>query len=135
MREFLKIVVVAFAVLAGWFGYVFCLKPEAVDSWVRDARLMGLLEDYRRAKGAYPVLNARDVPVEQLVEMLASSGVNFPSDLRFEGPNLPARYVSVTGENYGLLYQFSQSGRSVTCLVEVRTRHTGWWGQPPTCPW
>ncbi|KYG98562.1 hypothetical protein [Bradyrhizobium sp. DOA1] len=134
MREFLKVAAVAVAILAGWFGYVFGLKPEAAASRVQDAGLMALLEKYHSAKGGYPVFNARDVPVEELVEMLASNGIKLPPNLKLESRNLPTRYVSVTGQYYVLLHQFSQSGQSVTCVVEVRARNTGWWGQLPTCP-
>lgn len=130
MREFPKIFIVAVALLTGWFGYIYWTTPDIFSPQVHYAALMHVLEDYRIAKGSYPVFDAVDVPVEQLLER---TGVDFRSG-RLKGVDPEARYVSVTGQSYGLLYHFTQSGQPVTCIVEFRTSKTGWWGQPPPCP-
>lgn len=136
MREFLRVTVGAVAVLAVYFGYVYLSRPGAYEPRARDAGLlMGLLDDYRTAKGAYPVLPGVDVPIAELVEALATSGVTFHSRIRFSDLDRDARYVSNSGESYGLLYHVSQFGTPLTCLVEVGAHRSGWWKQPPPCPW
>ncbi|KYH01708.1 hypothetical protein [Bradyrhizobium sp. DOA1] len=133
MRELLKIMAVGVAILAGWFAYVWWFKPNAFATPVRELALMGVLEDYRSQKGTYPVLKETDVSVAELVQMLAHSGFTVRPDRLKLNPQ--DRYVSVTGESYGLLYNFSRSGQLETCIVEMRAVRTGWWGQPPPCPW
>jgi hypothetical protein len=122
MRELLKVAVVAVAVLVGWFGYIYWAKPDAFAPRAHYVALMAVLEDYRREKGAYPVFDKIDVPVEQLLSLLKRSSVNLRSGW-LKGVDQGARYVSVTGESYGLL---NQSGQLVECIVEFRTSNTGW---------
>ena len=136
MREFLNISALVVAILTAFFGYVYFNQPQAFDARIRDAGLlMGLLDDYHAATGTYPVLNPVDVPIAQLAELLQRSGVNFRSGFRFSDLDPQARYISVTGESYGLLYHFTQFNRPVTCIVEVDIGNTGWWGGKPRCPW
>ena len=140
MREFLKVAAVAVAVLAAYFGYVYLHRLEFFEPRVRDARvLMSLLDDYHTAKGAnpalYPVLQKYDVPVAAVTEVLANSSVVFGSRVKFSDPDPAARYVSVDGKSYGLRYHFKKPGLPAMCIVEVGARNTGWWGQPPSCPW
>jgi len=136
MREFLRVAIVVVAVLAAYFGYVYWSRPAVHLGTVRDAQLvMGLLDDYHTEKGTYPVLPGVDVPIAQLTEALATSGATFRSRIRFRDLDKDARYVSNSGETYGLWYHFSQFGHPVTCLVEVGAHQSGWWKQPPPCPW
>ena len=136
MREFLRIAVVAVAVLAAYFGYVYLSRPQAYGVPVRDTGLLrGLLDDYRTAKGTYPMLPGVDVPIARLTDALAASGVAFHSRIKFTDLDKDARYVSNTGQTYGLLYHFNQSGQPVRCLIEVGAHQSGWWRQPPSCPW
>lgn len=136
MREFLRVAVVAVSVLTAYFSYVYWSRPEAYQARVRDAELlMGLLNEYRAAKGTYPVLPGVDVPIAELIAALATSGVGFRSGMRLRDLDRDARYVSNNGESYGLLYHISQFGNPVTCLVEVGAHHSGWWKQPPSCRW
>lgn len=136
MREFLRVAVVAVSVLTAYFGYVYWSRPEAYQARVRDAGLlMGLLDEYRAAKGTYPVLPGIDVPIAELTAALATSGVGLRSGMRFRDLDRDARYVSNSGESYGLLYHVSHFGNPVTCLVEVGAHRSGWWKQPPSCRW
>ncbi|MBR0723689.1 hypothetical protein [Bradyrhizobium manausense] len=140
MREFLRIAVAVVAVLAAYFGYVYLHRLAFFEPRVRDARmLMSVLDNYYTAKGAYPalypVLQKYDVPVAVVLEVLADSSVDFGSRVKFNDPDRAARYVSVDGKSYGLLYHFEKPGLPPTCIVEVGARNTGWWGQPPSCPW
>ena len=135
MREFLRVAAVAVAILAVYFGYVYLSRPGAYGVPIRDTVLLrGLLDDYRAAKGTYPMLPGVDVPIAQLTDTLAASGVTFHSRIRFTNLDKDARYVSNTGQTYGLLYHFSQSGQPVRCLIEVGAHQSGWWKQPPPCP-
>ncbi|MET4036899.1 MULTISPECIES: hypothetical protein [unclassified Bradyrhizobium] len=136
MRQFCKVAAVAVSVLSAYFGYLYLHRPAIYLRRAWDARLvMGLLDDYYKEKGEYPLLPGSDVPIAQLTEALATSGVTFRSRVRFRDLDETARYVSNTGQSYGLLYHFSQSGEPVTCIIEVNAHQSGWWKQPHPCPW
>ncbi len=63
---------------------------------------MALLESYHSAKGAIQSSSARDVPVEQLVEMLASNGINLPPNFQVRRPHLcPTRYARLPVKTTG----------------------------------
>jgi hypothetical protein len=48
------------------------------------------------------------------------------------------RYVSGDGKTYGLLFHLQFPTGNIpaggNCLTGVGTAKTGWWGQPPECP-
>lgn len=135
MREFLKVSGAAAAVMAVYFGYTFLRgSSEAyLPQFQQTKLLMRVLEEYRDARGSYPVLRTGDSTGE-LNKVLANSGVSFRSPIDLSGPNGVIRYVSVDGKSYGLLLRLNRAGEPPECILEVGTHKTGWWGQPPACP-
>jgi hypothetical protein len=101
--------------------------------------LKSALANYRKAKGAYPVLS--DVPVDDLKKELVDGKfiIAIPSDPLRPSTGVQYRYVS-DGGVYGLLFVLepvdSAAGKSAggRCLQGVGTKGTGYWGEPPNCP-
>lgn len=95
------------------------------------------LERYHATKGSYPPFP--DNPVGDLKEALVAGGYlrSIPQD-----PLWPAqmyRYTTNTvadGSRYGLLFSLEEGGGGSfhRCLTGVGTSSSGWWGQPPDCP-
>ncbi len=152
MRELLRVTGAAAAVLILYFGYMLLIKPKGAstpglpekagmvqtadvpEAELRETRvLMELLEEYRDKKGSYPVLPSYDVSRGELKRALSSSGISFRSPIVSSESDNKNRYVSVTGKSYGLLIGVEPSGQPATCIVEVDTHRSGWWGQPPAC--
>ena len=86
--------------------------------------LMIALREYRRQHNAYPILP--DKPIRDLKAQLIKGGYLLP----MPDADKDARYVSLNGRSYGLLFHRPAG----TCIVEVDAAKTGWWGYPPKCP-
>jgi hypothetical protein len=151
MRELLRVTAAAVAVLIVYFGYMVLIRPELPQGAALPARadvaakadmpeaalgdtraLMQLLEEYRDQKGAYPVPPSYEISAGALKKLLASSGVAFRSPIAASEFDAKNRYVSVDGRSYGLLVR-ADGAQPAACLVEVKARRTGWWGQPLAC--
>lgn len=92
------------------------------------------LESHRQSRGSYPLLNDR--PLAELKKQLVEGGYLKSDSAGLAGPDHAARYVSYNGISYGLLFHFDASDPSPKqpCLIEVGDHDTGWWAQPPKCP-
>jgi hypothetical protein len=134
MRQLVRVVGAAIAVLAFYFAYLSLHKSPAHQPQFEKLRtLVRQLEQHRDAKGGYP--QAPDgVPIGELEKALADSGVAFRTSMDFANTDPDARYLSIDGDSYGILFHFHRANASGTCIVEMRTFWTGWWGQPPPCP-
>jgi hypothetical protein len=118
-----------------FFGTLFAL--DFMDRRSRDtARIdtvksvMAALEKYRAARGAYPVLPVPDIAITQLSGPLVGGGylTTIPND----PPGADqTRYVSLDGTAFGLRIALERSG---VCRLAVGGPGTGWWGNPPPCP-
>jgi hypothetical protein len=121
------------AVLAGsFFGTLFILDHLPLDPVAREVKtLKTALQRYRLDRLSYPVLN--DVPISDLKTQLVSSGhLSQSSDADKE-----ARYVSLNGKSYGLLFHIDRTPANPSgtrCLIEVEVKDTMWWSRPPACP-
>jgi hypothetical protein len=127
-----------------FFGTLFVLDsqtPETPDSIrVAHARsLKAALEKYRSAQGVYPS-PFLDNPLTDLKRALVDGGYlrAIPRDPDLSAVDKQYRYVSRDGKTYGLLFhvQFpiGKIPAGGNCLTGVGTANTGWWGQPPDCP-
>ncbi|MHB8270350.1 hypothetical protein [Bradyrhizobium sp.] len=137
-----------FAVVAiFFFGTLFFLDYwDTKDPASRDRlraehakSIMSALEKFHGARGAYPVFPAPyDVAVASLRKNLVEGGYirSIPADPLW--PDKPYHYVSVDGKTYGLLFRLELAQGNIPadgqCLIGVGTAATGWWGQPPNCP-
>jgi hypothetical protein len=96
------------------------------------------LEKYRSARKTYPVFPSADVLLSDLKKALVDGGYlnTIPADPLWR--DKPYRYVSYNGSSYGLLFHVELAKANIPkggqCLIEVGASATGWWGQPPTCP-
>jgi hypothetical protein len=93
--------------------------------------LMIALREYRKEHAAYPILP--DNPIGDLKKQLVSGGYLPP------GPDADtdSRYVSLDGKSYGLMFHINRTPanpRGTPCLIEFEAIATGWWAQPPKCP-
>jgi hypothetical protein len=97
--------------------------PQALVS--EKYSLMIALREYRKEHKAYPLLP--DNPIGDVKKQLVSGGYLAP------GPDADedARYVSLDGKSYGLMFHNPRGG--TPCLVEVDVKGTRWWGAPK-CP-
>jgi hypothetical protein len=121
--------------LAIYFGYVSLTGSLAAQPQFNELRtLIRLLEEHRGAKGVYPVQSPGDVPVSQLRKALADSGVAFRTPMDFPDTDPKARYISVDGQSYGILFHFYEAGTFRQCIFEMDRFGSGGWGQPPPCP-
>ena len=100
--------------------------------------IMAALEKYRSSQGAYPVLPVPDSLAVDLKKVLAVGGYLPPVTDDLLGPDKQARYVSYDGKSYGLLFHLKEVNGTIApdgeCLIEVKASATGWWNQPPRCP-
>lgn len=94
-----------------------------------DAKLIrSALDKYRSNFGKYPP--AADNPIGDLTQPLGQYIGNIPDNPTL-GLTVPGyRYVS-DGMKFGILMRL-ENGKQ--CLYGVGTAGTGWWGQPPDCP-
>lgn len=93
--------------MAVYFGYTF-LRGSS-EAYLPQFQQTKLLEEYRDARGSYPVLRTGDSTGE-LNKVLANSGVSFRSPIDLSGPNGVIRYVSVDGKSYGPLLRLNRAG-------------------------
>jgi hypothetical protein len=126
-------VVGGLAVLAGsFFGTLFILDHLPLDPVAREVKtLRTALQRYRLDRLSYPVLN--DVPISDIKTQLVSSGHLSQSP----DADKEARYVSLDGKSYGLLFHINRTPANPSgtrCLIEVEAKNTSWWSQPPACP-
>jgi hypothetical protein len=85
------------------------------------------LENYRAARGIYPIFLNIDVPLSELESSLTNARI-ISALPAFEWIK-QSRYVSGDGNSYGLLI-----AKNPPCIVEVNISKSTWWGQPPACP-
>jgi hypothetical protein len=147
MRRLLLNVFGGMAVVAiSFFGTLFILNYSSGDSSARDASraehakmLKGGLEKYRAARGKYPAPFGNN-PATDLKAVLVDGGFlsAIPQDPLWALTENQYRYVSVDGAKYGLLFHLELPSGKITaggkCLTGAGTALTGWWGQPPDCP-
>ncbi len=136
MREFRRVAGAVLMVMVVFYALVFINYFVGRD----DARaalalekyaLMVGLRDYRKEHGAYPILG--DTQIGNVKKQLIDGGYLPPAP----DADQAARYVSVDGKSYGLLIHFDRSPinrRGRRCLIEVDAIGTGWWANPPKCP-
>jgi len=78
------------------------------------------LQGYRRERGAYPILSNN--PIGDIKKQLVSGGYLAPDQT---GQDKDARYVSVDGKSYGLLFHIKRDKNNplgTPCLIEVDAR-------------
>lgn len=118
-----------------FFGTLLVLQhfPGKIAFTGEAESLMAALQDYRKEFGAYPVLPVPDIPTTELKQVLAKAGhPPRTSDLQDED----ARYVSFDGKSYGMLFHLGPRYNNMpvnSCIIEVDTPTTGWWGQFSKC--
>jgi hypothetical protein len=97
------------------------------------------LEKYRATRGTYPFPFSGGT-LDLLKPHLVDGGYlrSIPTDPLWRQAASQYSYVSTGGATYGLLIHLetmmgaSQSGTA--CITGLGTAGTGWWGQPPECP-
>jgi hypothetical protein len=98
--------------------------------------LKAALEKYRTANGHYPIYPASRLPVleKDLVDGGYIQAIPQDPDPKSE---VPYSYIS-DGKIYGMLFHLQFPAGKVQaggiCLTGVGAGSTGWWGQPPECP-
>jgi hypothetical protein len=119
------------------FDYFHPINPDLVRA--NQAKALKLaLESYRAAHGTYPHPFGGN-SLQYLKKPLVDGGyiATIPIDPVF-GETNQSRYVSIDGLTYGLLFQLQSAAGKVpaggTCITGAGTAGTGWWGQPPDCP-
>jgi hypothetical protein len=132
----LKIVGGSAIVAAFFFLTLFLLdRYEVPDPLAQEAKsLKTALNEYRAAKGAYPILP--DSPTVDLKKELVRGGYLRPDSS--PEPDATARYVSFDGKSYGLWFHIDRTVSNplgTPCVIEVGTdgAKTGWWGYPQKC--
>ena len=98
---------------------------------------MAALEAYRKARGTYPILPEQGSPIIDLKKELASGGYFRPEYGDFSGVDNEARYVTINGKSYGLLFHVDRTDdrpSGTLCVVEVGRSYIGWGERPPPCP-
>jgi O-antigen ligase len=129
------LVAFAFAILVS-LNY---FRPPPVDTpLAREARsLMAALEAYHAARGTYPILPEQGSPIIDLKKELAGGGYFRPESGDFSGIDKDARYVTINGKSYGLLFHVDRTDdrpSGTPCVVEVGRSYIGWGERPPACP-
>jgi hypothetical protein len=136
MRTFLRVLVAFGIVLFFFYGTIFILDfydappPNSLAQETKSLRMA--LQGYRRERGKYPILP--DNPIGDIKKQLVSGGY-LAGDQTEQDKD--ARYVSLDGNSYGLLFHINRGQDNplgIPCLIEVDAKATGWWGQPPRCP-
>jgi len=98
------------------------------------------LEKYRSARGKYPAPFLDNVIFDLKGELVDGGFLaSMPQDPFWEtSTGNQYRYVSADGTTYGLLFHLESADGKIPaggkCLTGVGTAGTGWWGQPPDCP-
>lgn len=79
----------------------------------------------------YPL--SPDIPVSELKKQLVSTG----HASRIPEGDKDARYVSLDGKSYGLLFHINRTSENPSgapCLIEVGSKGNMWWSRPSACP-
>jgi hypothetical protein len=114
-------------------------QARRVDSpLAREAGLLrAALEAYHTVRGTYPLLPAPDSPVIDLKKELARGGFLHPESGDFSGVDKEARYVTINGKSYGLLFHVDRTEdrpSGTLCLLQVGRSYIGWAERLPACP-
>jgi hypothetical protein len=135
MREFWRVIgacsIVMFFYYAIVFVSYFLSRDPAPALALEKYSLMVALREYQKEQTVYPILP--DSPIGDVKKQLIDGGYLPP------GPDADndARYHSLYGTSYGLLFHVNRTPanpRGTPCLIEFDAITTGWWGQPPKCP-
>jgi O-antigen ligase len=115
------------------------LWVRRVDSpLAREARsLMAALQAYHTAHGTYPILPEEGSPLIDLKTELAKDGYLSPESAGSSGIDNDARYVTINGKSYGLVFYIDRTDErpsGTRCVVEVGRSYIGWGERPPSCP-
>jgi hypothetical protein len=127
-----------------FFGTVFVLDyfylpyPDYVRaSHAKDIKIA--LEKYKAAKGRYPATFPSN-PLTDIRKDLVGGGFigALPSDPIY-GDAVSSGYMYASGgASYGLLVHLKYATGNIpaggVCLTGVGFAATGWWGNPPACP-
>jgi hypothetical protein len=137
LREFLVALGSFAVVMVVYFAAVFLLngfRPPDTALAKEVKSIVWALQEYRAARGAYPVLIPQDALITDLKKEMAKEGFLRPEGGELRGPDPEARYFS-DGYKFGLLFHGERrdDNRSGTCLIEFGARGLGFWGQPPKC--
>jgi hypothetical protein len=130
-------------VAAFFFGTLFVLDYTALkypDS-LRAAHAKSFkaaLERYHSARGYYPYPFPNNVLSDLKKELVDSKYLDVipvdPSGMKEK----EYYYVSNDGKTYGMLFHLQFPVGKIpaegTCITGVGTAGTGWWNQPPDCP-
>jgi hypothetical protein len=98
--------------------------------------LEAALEKYRAANGHYPIYPVSQLTVlgKDLVDVGYIQAIPQDPDPK---SRVPYSYIS-DGKIYGMLFHLQFPTGKIQaggiCLTGVGTGGTGWWGQPPECP-
>jgi hypothetical protein len=133
-------------VAAFFFGTLFVLDYLEPRGRERDAiradhvrSLKAALERYRASRGNYPFPFPGN-PLTHLKKELVDGGYlpAIPQDPLWGVKDNSYQYVSPGGQNYGVLVHLEAPTGAIAaggaCVTGVNTAGTGWWGQPPPCP-
>jgi hypothetical protein len=134
MRLLSRILGALAIILVFFFGTLFVLNRYAPgDPVARDTKkLQNALQAYRNDHHLYPTIPEAS-PISDLKRQLIAGGY-------FHGiadSDKDTRYISLDGKSYGLLLYINRTAtnpQGMQCLIEVDIQATGWWGQPPKCP-
>jgi O-antigen ligase len=117
----------AVLLLAGLLSWNYFRAPPVDTPMAREARsIMAALQKYHAARGAYPILES---PLVELKQQLASGGFLGPESGDFSATDNAARYVSLNGKSYDLLFTVDRS----RCIIEVGRSYIGLGEKPPPC--
>ena len=146
MRTLLRVTGGLAIVMIFFWGTLFFLgSPEYVNNQLRAKHVRLLteaLEKYRQARSEYPSLpgNLVDDLRGELVDCKFLEAI--PSDPARASTGRQYRYVG-GGSTYGVLvtlepepsmFGLTATKPALTCVVGVKIKGSGAWGDPPACP-
>jgi hypothetical protein len=132
-------IVAAFFFATSWaLDYFYLPYPDYVRA--SDARaLKEALAKYKAAKGSYPATFPSN-PLSDIKKQLVDGGFirSLPRDPVY-GDTVNGGYLYVSGgPSYGLLVHLKYATGNISaggvCLTGVGFEGTGWWNNPPPCP-
>jgi O-antigen ligase len=121
----------AFALVAALLGGVvfffnYSRTPQADPALVQEAHsINAALEEYRAARGAYPVSTG---PLVDLKNELSRDGFLRPQSGGFPTVDKEARYWSLNGKSYGLMFHIDRTADNpagTECVVQVGRSYLG----------
>jgi hypothetical protein len=136
----------AAVVAISFFGTLFILDhvryptlqyPDSVRA-AHAASLKTALERYRSAQGSYPFPFPGNSVIDLKKQLVDGKYLDaIPKDPD-PNPDTQYHYVSNDGKVYGLLFYLKFPVGNIPagggCVTGVGTAGSGWWGQPPECP-